>query len=109
METITIDENDYYYTESVQKASPIYFKGCRNVRELIKKKDIDKDNFILSQKRADAIADILFAKGINRNRIIAVGYGSSKLTNECRDGILCLEEEHQANIRTEVKILGLIN
>lgn len=65
----------------------------------------DKDNFILTQKRADAIADILFTKGIKRERIIAVGYGESKLINHCREGIFCLEEEYLANVRTEVKIL----
>lgn len=69
----------------------------------------DKDNLILSQRRADAAAEYLFAKGIDRSRIIAVGYGETKLLNECKNGILCLEEDHRLNIRTEIKILNPAN
>lgn len=65
----------------------------------------DKDNFILTQKRADAIAEILFGKGIGKERVIAVGYGESKLINHCKEGIFCLEEEYLSNVRTEIKIL----
>jgi outer membrane protein OmpA-like peptidoglycan-associated protein len=66
----------------------------------------DKDNLILSQKRADAAAGYLYTKGIEHSRIIAVGYGETHLLNECKNGILCLEEDHRINIRTEVKILS---
>jgi hypothetical protein len=45
METIIIDEKEYYEADEVQKISPIYFKGCRNAREVIKKKEIDDENY----------------------------------------------------------------
>lgn len=66
----------------------------------------DKDNLILSQHRADAAAEYLYQKGIERDRILAVGYGESKLLNNCINGVLCLEEDHQINIRTEIKYLN---
>ncbi len=66
----------------------------------------DKENLILSQSRADAAAEYLFAKGIERDRIAAVGYGSLKLLNNCVKGVLCLEEDHMLNVRTEIKYLN---
>lgn len=66
----------------------------------------ERDNAMLTQKRANAIAEVLFAKGIKRERIIPAGYGELKIINHCKDGMFCLEEEHQANVRTEVKILS---
>ena len=65
----------------------------------------DRDNLILSQARADHAAEYLIQKGINKDRIIAVGYGSLRLLNNCRKGVLCLEEDHQINIRTEIKYM----
>jgi hypothetical protein len=53
MEEIIINENTYYDAESVQKLSPIFFKGCRNVREVIKKKAINDENFIYGACKND--------------------------------------------------------
>ncbi len=68
----------------------------------------DKENLILSQARADAAAEYLYSKGIERDRIAAVGYGSLKLLNNCVKGVLCLEEDHMLNVRTEIKYLNYI-
>jgi outer membrane protein OmpA-like peptidoglycan-associated protein len=35
------------------------------------------------------------------------GYGETKLVNECKDGVKCTEEKHQANRRTEFTVLKL--
>ncbi|MDA3928711.1 MAG: OmpA family protein [Prolixibacteraceae bacterium] len=59
----------------------------------------------LSQKRAESAVQYLISKGIDKSRMIAVGYGESKLLNHCADGVDCSEEEHQQNRRTEFKIL----
>lgn len=64
-------------------------------------------NQTLSQKRAQSCVDYLIQKGIDKNRIIAKGYGESQLLNECKDGVECSEEEHQRNRRTEIKILSV--
>lgn len=65
----------------------------------------DAYNMILSQKRAESAVQYIISKGINRNRITAVGYGETKLLNRCANGVKCSEEEHQLNRRTEFKII----
>jgi len=64
-------------------------------------------NQTLSQRRAQSCVDYLIEKGVPKSKIVARGYGESKLVNHCKDGAECSEEEHQENRRTEVKILGL--
>ncbi|WP_367389568.1 OmpA family protein [Lewinella sp. LCG006] len=59
----------------------------------------------LSQRRANAIVAFLHEKGIARDRLIAKGYGESRLVNECKDGVECSEEAHQMNRRTEFRVL----
>ena len=65
----------------------------------------DDYNLTLSQKRADAAVLYLVNKGIERSRLEARGYGELKLLNNCANGVACSEESHQANRRTEIKIL----
>jgi flagellar motor protein MotB len=65
----------------------------------------DSYNLILSQKRAKEAVDYLISKGINKNRLIAIGYGETKLLNKCNNQTLCSEEEHGVNRRTEFKII----
>lgn len=60
----------------------------------------------LSQRRAQSVVDYLVSKGINRNRLIANGYGEDRLVNRCADGVDCSEEQHQQNRRTEFRIVG---
>jgi outer membrane protein OmpA-like peptidoglycan-associated protein len=54
----------------------------------------------LSENRANAVAEYLFAKGINRTRIIVTGYGETQPadTNDSEEG-------RQKNRRVELKIL----
>lgn len=60
----------------------------------------------LSQRRAQACVNYLVkVKGLPANRIVAKGYGETRLTNGCSDGVPCSEEEHQLNRRTEVRVL----
>ena len=68
-------------------------------------KSSKKFNLKLSKKRADNAKNYLLSKGIKSFRIIAKGYGESKLLNRCKDGVKCTEEEHAQNRRIEVKIL----
>ncbi|PWK29067.1 WD40 repeat protein [Arcicella aurantiaca] len=64
-----------------------------------------QDNMNLSEKRAQAAVDYIARKGIERNRMLAKGYGESDLVNKCTDGVSCTEAEHQKNRRTTVKIM----
>lgn len=65
----------------------------------------DAFNLILSQKRAKAAIDYFIAKGINKNRLKAIGYGESRLLNNCKNDVPCSDEEHARNRRTEFKIV----
>lgn len=64
-------------------------------------------NQYLSERRAKAALNYLASKGISRNRLSAKGYGESQLLNKCKDGVLCTEEEHERNRRTELKVLSI--
>ncbi|MBC8152322.1 MAG: OmpA family protein [Bacteroidetes bacterium] len=61
----------------------------------------------LSTRRAKAVAAYLASKGISRRRIASTGLGESMLVNNCIDGIICTEGEHQRNRRTEFKVLAI--
>ncbi len=65
----------------------------------------------LSQRRADSAVSYIIRQGIDSARLVAKGYGESKLVNDCAcEGNYvkrqCTEEEHQMNRRTTVKLLG---
>jgi outer membrane protein OmpA-like peptidoglycan-associated protein len=66
----------------------------------------DGYNYSLSQRRAEAVIKYLTGKGVNRDRLIAHGYGESQLTNNCKNHVRCNEKDHQMNRRTEFRILG---
>jgi outer membrane protein OmpA-like peptidoglycan-associated protein len=59
----------------------------------------------LSQKRAESTREWLIAHGIAPERLIASGYGESKLVNICADEIICTEKQHQENRRSEFIII----
>lgn len=65
----------------------------------------DDYNMALSQRRANsAVAYIIKVGGIDPARIVARGYGETRLLNRCENGVKCSEAEHQLNRRTEFKI-----
>ncbi len=64
----------------------------------------DEYNRVLSQNRADAAVNYIISRGISPSRIIAAGYGESKLVNHCSNGIDCSDYYHQQNRRTEIKV-----
>lgn len=61
----------------------------------------------LSQKRAESAIRYIMLQGIDPSRMVAKGYGETRLVNRCSDDIECTEPEHQANRRTEFKILSI--
>ena len=66
----------------------------------------DDFNYILSDKRANAVLVWLLKKGINRQRILAIGFGEEQLLNDCKNGVKCTEKEHLENRRTEFVIVN---
>lgn len=69
----------------------------------------DSYNDTLSQKRADAAIAYIIENGIDRDRITAKGYGETQITNRCKNGVNCSEDEHQQNRRTELRITAIAN
>ena len=65
----------------------------------------DAYNKSLSQQRAQSVVNHLVSKGISRNRLEAKGYGETRLKNNCSNGVECSDAQHQANRRTEFRIL----
>ncbi len=59
----------------------------------------------LSQKRATSAVNYIMSRAIESHRIIAKGYGETRLLNTCSDGTKCTEDEHRINRRTEAKLL----
>lgn len=59
----------------------------------------------LSQRRAQSVVDYLVSKGIAKKRLVANGYGETKLKNGCVDGTECSEDQHAQNRRTEFRVL----
>ncbi|MDH5413225.1 MAG: OmpA family protein [Flavobacteriaceae bacterium] len=64
-------------------------------------------NQVLSENRAKAVKEYMITRGIKEKRIISKGYGEMQLTNKCSSFVKCTPEEHQANRRTEFKIVKI--
>lgn len=65
----------------------------------------DAYNMDLSNRRAASAVAYLVAKGVNRSRLKAKGFGESRPMNKCVDGVECTEAEHQQNRRAEFIVL----
>ena len=63
----------------------------------------DEYNLTLSQQRAQAAVDYLVSQGIAADRMVAKGYGETKLLVPNAQ----TEEEHQTNRRTEFKVIEI--
>lgn len=58
-------------------------------------------NIVLSNQRNESVIQYLNKKGIESKRIVATGYGLTRLANHCEKGVQCTEAEGQANRRVE--------
>lgn len=66
----------------------------------------DAYNMKLSDARAKSTRTYILSKGIDASRIeSAIGYGESRLTNKCKNGVKCTEEEHLANRRSDFIVI----
>lgn len=121
--TVTINEpirlNNIYYDFDAAKILPESEPSLNEIHRLM----LEYDNMVielsahtdsrgnndynmnLSQRRAENAKKFLTDKGIPSARVIAKGYGETKILNGCVDGVECSEEEHRFNRRTEFKIV----
>ncbi len=60
-----------------------------------------KYNMNLSQRRAQSAVNYIISQGIDKDRLVAKGYGETKLVIENAQ----TEEDHQVNRRTEFKVI----
>jgi outer membrane protein OmpA-like peptidoglycan-associated protein/tetratricopeptide (TPR) repeat protein len=118
---LTVRLENIYYDLDKWNIRPDAAKELDNLVDILKKypnmeielsshtdsRASDQYNLILSARRAKACVDYLKNKGIDIRRLLAVGYGETKLTNKCANGVKCSEAEHQRNRRTEFKILKM--
>jgi outer membrane protein OmpA-like peptidoglycan-associated protein len=67
----------------------------------------DAYNLKLSQNRAKAAKDYIVAQGIDPKRVMSIGMGETQLLNRCANDVICSDEEHVINRRTEYVITKL--
>ncbi len=65
-------------------------------------------NRYLSNSRAKATRDYIISRGISADRIeSAIGYGEDRLLNECDGSVVCTEQKHYLNRRSEFIIVKM--
>lgn len=64
------------------------------------------NNQDLSERRAQAVTNYLISKGVNPSQLTGNGFGETRLTNRCADGVSCTEAEHRANRRTTFRVIN---
>ncbi|MCW2121140.1 OmpA family protein [Flavobacterium sp. 7A] len=78
-----------------------------DIRSHTDSRQTDEYNKKLSERRAISTKEWLVINGIDTTRLTAKGYGESQLVNRCADGVICTEEEHQENRRSEFVIVSM--
>ncbi len=124
METISTNEpirlNNIYYDLDDDKILPDAEKDLQWLLDLMDQysdmvielsshtdaQGSDKYNERLSQRRAQSAIDWLISRGVDPDRLVAVGYGESQILNHCVNGVSCTDTEHRLNRRTEFKIIS---
>lgn len=67
----------------------------------------DAYNWALSNRRNKSTKAYIIDKGgISADRITGAGYGETRLTNRCSNGVKCSKEEHQNNRRSEFIVVA---
>jgi len=113
---VTIVENIYYEENSADIKSESFKKIDAVVDAMKKNKTLhlginsytdskgdDASNLALSEKRAQKVLDYIFSKGVEKDRLKAIGFGETQILNRCTNGVDCSEKENQLNRRTEFK------
>ena len=65
----------------------------------------DDSNLKLSQNRSNAVVKYLITKGINTERLKAIGKGETEIRNRCANNVNCSDKEQEFNRRTEFKFV----
>jgi outer membrane protein OmpA-like peptidoglycan-associated protein len=65
------------------------------------------ENRTLTNQRAQLVKQSLIKAGVNASQMEFKGHGSAKILNQCKGGLLCIEEDHQVNNRIEITVLSV--
>jgi outer membrane protein OmpA-like peptidoglycan-associated protein/tetratricopeptide (TPR) repeat protein len=66
----------------------------------------DSYNRKLSDDRAKSTQTYILSKGIDASRVeSAIGFGESRITNKCSNGVKCTEDEHFKNRRSDFIVI----
>ncbi|MBP1840487.1 OmpA family protein [Formosa algae] len=65
----------------------------------------DAYNLKLSSSRAQSTLEYLVSRDIDKDRLLAKGFGETQLVNGCSNGVDCSEPEHENNRRSEFIII----
>ena len=65
------------------------------------------ENKTLTTQRAQLVKQSLIKAGVNASQMEFKGYGSAKILNQCKGGLICIEEDHQVNNRIEITVLSV--
>lgn len=65
----------------------------------------DAFNQTLSEKRAAEVVKYITENGIKAKRLKSIGKGETQIRNKCKNDVLCFDEEHEYNRRTEFKFI----
>jgi outer membrane protein OmpA-like peptidoglycan-associated protein len=66
-------------------------------------------NQALSERRANAVREVLGNYGVESSRIKSEWFGEEQLLNDCKDGVDCPESQHQMNRRSELILIAFPN
>lgn len=113
---LTVIENIYYESNSAEIKAESMVKLDKIIEALKQNTSLkllisshtdsngdDAYNMTLSEKRAQKVMEYFIIEGINKSRLMAKGFGETKIINRCQNGVDCSELEHQLNRRTEFK------
>ncbi|CAM1361460.1 Flagellar motor protein MotB [Tenacibaculum soleae] len=114
-EQINFDYNLWYLRRDTKKEIDKVIELMKKYPEMIVEigthSDIrgkSKYNLELSQKRATSTRMYFMEKGIEPDRIFAVGYGETKPIIKCKTEDSCTEEQHELNRRCEFVIKKIL-
>jgi len=107
-EDINFDYKLWYLRRDTKKAIDKVIKLMKKYPEMVVEIGTHSDirgksryNLDLSQKRATSARMFFMEKGIEPDRISAIGYGETKPIIKCKTEDSCTEEQHELNRRCE--------
>ncbi|QLG44513.1 OmpA family protein [Costertonia aggregata] len=113
--------NKFYFDKGKSNITPVIAEELAKVVDALKKfpefqlrieshtdsRGGGSTNFRLSQNRSDAIKKHLLENGVPASNILySVGYGETKILNNCKNGVYCINLLHQKNERSLIVVLN---